>query len=284
MWHLEPPRLSARASYVTCVSSTRDEERREQLLDATDAVSAAGERFRVAAAAKSLHALPPEQFKVPDIEDSNAVSWAYDNGMRSTQAGRAIYDELMDGPEDERCPMCGYGEVDQLDHVMPKVRFPALCVDPLNLVPACAYCNHTKGQVSPQSIETTPLHPYLDQVDHETWLDAAVITGSQGELVYFVSPQPTWDATLTARVQYHFGLFKLAKRYGVQANRTLKSIRHTLEQQLQTAGEEAVRSYLIEEAGTRLRHDLNGWSGVAYRVWAAHDDFCRGGFGPNPSA
>lgn len=283
MWHLEPPTLSARDSYVTCVSSTREDERREKLLDATDAVATAGARFRVAAAAQTLHDLPEGEFKVPGIADKDAVSWVYANGMRAAQAGRVIYDQLMDGPEDERCPMCGYGDVDQLDHVMPKVKFPALCVDPLNLVPTCAFCNHTKGQVSPSSVETTPLHPYLDQIDHESWLDAAIIAGSHGELAYFITPPPTWDDALTARVNHHFDLFKLAKRYGVQANRVLKSIRHILQQQLQTAGETAVRNYLIEESGTRLKHDLNGWAGVAYRVWAAHDDFCRGGFGPGPA-
>ncbi|MFJ2007981.1 HNH endonuclease [Streptomyces chartreusis] len=283
MWHLRPPNITARDSYVTCVSSTRDDYRREQLLGATDAVAEAGARFRAAAAARTLHELEAEHFAVPDIANSDAVSWAYDNGMRSTQAGRVIYDAVMDGPADERCPMCGYGDVAQLDHVMPKVKFPALCVDPLNLVPACDRCNHTKGQVSPNTIETTPLHPYLDQIDHETWLDAAVIAGSQGELTYFITPPQTWDDTLTARVTYHFRLFKLARRYSVQANRALKNIQHTLQEQLHRAGETAVRNYLTEESSTRLKNDLNGWDGVAYKVWAAHDDFCRGGFSSNPA-
>ncbi|MEU5323654.1 HNH endonuclease signature motif containing protein [Streptomyces sp. NPDC021056] len=278
MWHLDPPNITARDSYVTCVSSTQEAERRQLLLDATDAVTNAGDRFRVAAAAQTLHDLAESQFTVPGIGNRDAVKWAYTNGMR-TEAGSVIYDQLMDAPEDERCPMCGYGEVYQLDHVMPKVKFPALCVDPLNLVPACSNCNHIKGQVSPRSIETTPLHPYLDQIDHETWLDAAVIAGSQGELTYFITPPPTWDNTLMERVKYHFGLFKLGKRYGNQANRTLKNIRSNLQQQLESAGETAVRNYLIEESGSRLANDLNGWDGVAYRVWAGHDGFCRGGFG-----
>ncbi|MFF8932859.1 HNH endonuclease signature motif containing protein [Streptomyces longwoodensis] len=282
MWHLNPPSTTARDSYVTCVSGTQDAERRKLLLDATGAVTDAGERFRAAAAAQTLHELAENEFTLPDIPNRDAVKWAYSNGMRSL-AGRAIYDQLMDGPEDERCPMCGYGEVYQLDHVLPKIKFPALCVDPLNLVPACAVCNHTKGQVSPRNIETTPLHPYLDQIDHETWLDATVISGSQGELTYFISPPLTWDDTLTARVKYHFHLFQLGKRYGGQANRALKNIRSILQQQLQSAGESAVRDYLIRESSTRLENDRNGWDGVAYRVWAGHDAFCRGDFGTGPA-
>ncbi|MEV6012011.1 HNH endonuclease signature motif containing protein [Streptomyces sp. NPDC051976] len=242
-----------------------------------DKVEQAGLRFRTAAETRTLHELDPGAFRTPGIAPGDFVKWAYKNGMCSA-GGRDIYDQIMDAPEDERCPMCGHGEVAQLDHVMPKIKFPALCVDPLNLVPICERCNYAKGQVSPSSAETTPLHPYLDQIDTEGWLDAEIVPNHQGQLTYFVAAPPDWDETLTSRVHHHFALFELAKRYSVQANRTLKSIKQSLQDQLERAGEDAVRAYLLDAAASRLKHDPNSWDGVAHRAWAADDGFCRGAF------
>lgn len=277
MWHLDPPATTARDSYVQSVWATRRLERRLLLLGAADTVEQAGARFRGAVGTQAMQALDSAAFAVPGIAPGDFVQWAYKNGMCSG-SGRDIYDQILDAPEDERCPMCGHGEVAQLDHVMPKMKFPALCVDPLNLVPVCERCNYVKGQASPTSVETTPLHPYVDHVDTENWLDAKVVPNRQGQLKYYVSAPPGWDDTLTTRVHYHFALFELAKRYSVHANRTLKSIKYSLQEQLDRAGEDAVRAYLQEAAVSRLQHDPNNWDGVAHRAWAADDDFCRGAF------
>ncbi|WP_306971720.1 HNH endonuclease [Streptomyces canus] len=252
-------------------------ERRRRLLAATDTVQQAGVRFRGAVGAQTMHELDSGAFAVPGIAPGDFVKWAYKNGMCSG-GGRDIYDEILDAPEDERCPMCGQGEVKQLDHVMPKMKYPALCVDPLNLVPICERCNYVKGQASPTSVDTTPLHPYVDQVDTESWLDAKVVPNRQGQLKYYVAAPPGWDDSLTARVHHHFALFELAKRYSVHANRTLKSIKYSLQEQVDRAGEDAVRAYLLDAAVSRLQHDPNSWDGVAHRAWAADAEFCRGAF------
>jgi hypothetical protein len=277
MWHLDPPVITARDSYVRSVSVTQTLERRALLLGVTGTVEQAGVRLRSAADTQTLHELDSGDFAVAGIAPGDFVTWAYKNGMCSA-GGRDIYDQIMDAPEDERCPMCGQGDVAQLDHVMPKMKFPALCVDPLNLVPVCDRCNYVKGQASPTSAETTPLHPYLDQVDTEGWLDATVVPNRQGQLKYFVAAPPGWDDTLTSRVHHHFDLFELAKRYSVQANRALKSIKYSLQRQLESAGKDAVRAYLLDAADSRLKYDPNSWDGVAHRAWAADDGFCRGAF------
>jgi hypothetical protein len=277
MWHLDPPGITARDSYVRSVLTTQMLERRRRLLAATDTVEQAGVHFRGAVGAQTMHELDSGAFAVPGIAPGDFVKWAYKNGMCSG-GGRDIYDQILDAPEDERCPMCGHGEVAQLDHVMPKMKYPALCVDPLNLVPICERCNYVKGQASPTGLETTLLHPYVDQVDTESWLDAEVVPNRQGQLKYYVSAPAGWDDTLTARAHHHFALFKLARRYSVHANRTLKSIRCSLQEQLDRAGEDAVRAYLLDAAASRLQHDPNSWDGVAHRAWAADDEFCRGAF------
>lgn len=278
MWPLEPPALSARDSYDACVRGTRDVQRRSLLLAAGDSVEAAGEHFRQAAREGVLHGLDGAEFTVPGTCANDAVRWVYENGMVNTRDGRAVYDQIMAAPPDERCPLCGHGVVRTLDHFLPKRMFPALCVDPLNLVPACADCNHAKGECLPSLAETTPLHPYLDRIDHDPWLEASVVDSSPVRLDFFVSPPPGWQQILIDRTRHHFELFGLARLFALQANRTMSSIRWQLTSLLEAGGTDIVRAYLSSEAETRLAHRLNGWEGVTYRALARDDAFCSGAF------
>ncbi|MDX3694754.1 hypothetical protein PV726_31365 [Streptomyces europaeiscabiei] len=258
------------------MASTKDPDRRTLLLAAGDGVEAAGALFRQAAQAGTLHELLGTDFTVPGVPAKEAVQWVYDNGMVNTRGGRAVYDQLMAAPEDERCPLCGHGVVRTLDHYLPKKMFPALCVDPLNLVPACADCNHAKGEALPAHAETTPLHPYLDHIDNDSWLSARVAGTTPVWLEFYVSPPPTWDSVLADRTRHHFHLFGLAKLFSVQANRTLNNIRRHLASAFAAGGEDLVRAYLADEASTRLAHRPNGWEGVTYRALAQDDAFCGG--------
>ncbi|MEJ8641146.1 hypothetical protein WKI68_05990 [Streptomyces sp. MS1.HAVA.3] len=278
MWPLDPPTTTARQSYETCVGSTRDPVRRARLMAAADDVEAAGERFRNATRHGAVHTLVNAAFAVPGIAAGDAVAWAYENGMVSTKNGRGIYDQLIAAAPDERCPLCGHGVVRTLDHVLPKMSFPALCVDPLNLVPACVDCNHAKRDTMPSSAETTPLQPYLDRIDHHRWLEARVVQSSPVWIEYFVSPPPSWDRTLTERARHHFQVFRLAELFALQANHTLGSIRIQLTAVLEAGGMAEVRAYLSAEAATRLADRPNGWEGVTYETLAKDDQFCNGGF------
>ncbi|MFE3990157.1 HNH endonuclease [Streptomyces goshikiensis] len=263
-------------SYKACVARTKAEERCDRLLNAANAVQQAGRALREAAAARNLHDLDPKGFKVPEIADDDFVDWAYENGMQTVR-GRVIRDELMAAPLNERCPLCRQGTVRQLDHFMPKSHFPALCVDPLNLVPVCERCNLIKGNKRPDRAENTLLHPYLDRVSHEGWLDARSIHDSGTvRLRFFVSPPASWDATLIARVQNHFRLFELGKRYAIEANRAISDVTYSVERQRKRGGARMVRVYLEDEAESRFAVDLNSCEGITYRTLAADDLYCEG--------
>ncbi|MFD9420858.1 hypothetical protein ACFWC9_40260 [Streptomyces goshikiensis] len=278
---MKRPTHSAVTTYEQCVSKVteRGEERRTRLDKAVPAVERAARLYLSAATAGTLHALKAAYFKVPDVADKDAAEWIYTRGMAGARGpGRAIYDELMCSAEDERCPLCGHRDVRQLDHVMPKSTFPAVCANPLNLVPVCGDCNYVKGDRVPSSRGTTLLHPYFDDIDGDQWLRARIVDPEQPTLKYFVSPPADWTEELTARVQHHFDLLELGRVYRVQATRTLASIRHSLKDQLKRGTEDTVRDFLLDAAETRLKDRLNGWEGVAYQAWADDPSFCRGAF------
>ncbi|MEU1489492.1 HNH endonuclease [Streptomyces sp. NPDC005776] len=174
--------------------------------------------------------------------------------------------------------MCGHGQVKQLDHVLPKAHFPALCVDLLNLIPTCSDCNKAKGDKKPSSAETTFLHPYIDDIDKDPWLVAHVLPGPPPTLEFAIDPPPSWDAITTARAQYTFDRLEVAAAYAARANETLHDIRYQLHQLFEAGGEDLVREHLQDEAASRRANHLNGWEGVTYRTLAACSGYCAGGF------
>ncbi|MFJ4939449.1 HNH endonuclease [Streptomyces pseudovenezuelae] len=284
MWPLKIPLIKAADSYKACVATSITKgDRRKNLLNASGTVREAGQRLREAASSKSLHGLDDKHFSVPGIDAEHFVKWVYKNGM-DTLAGTRIRGQLMAAPPDARCPLCRQGTVHQLDHFMPKSLFPALCVDPLNLVPVCERCNQIKGDRRPDQLENTLLHPYLDRISHERWLDAR--TAYDGEMVrleFFVTPPATWDATLTARVAHHFRLFELGQRYAIAANRAIGDLAFRVDRQ-RALGADIVRTYLQEEAESRFAADANSIEGVTYATLAADDRYCRGPAATSPSA
>ncbi|MFF3060147.1 hypothetical protein [Streptomyces sp. NPDC057909] len=285
MWTLDPPSHSARDSWETCTRLSRDTKDNEnlgtKLRTAASAAQTAADAFRVAAESHTLHALNPADFKIEGIADNRVTAIAYVSGM-TKGPGRMIYDALMAAPEDELCPMCKHSDVSELDHVMPKADYPALCVAPQNLVPVCGICNHTKSSQASTEASKVLLHPYFEPTGTARWLHAAVTPNSHGRLKYFVTAPSHWNRVFADRVQYQFDFLNLGKRYSSKANQTLRGMRHFLTRQLQSTDPAGLRIHLEDLAASHLHNDLNDWKGVAYRSWAADDAFCEGSFAVTP--
>ncbi|WP_051806582.1 HNH endonuclease signature motif containing protein [Streptomyces sp. NRRL F-2747] len=277
MWPLKVPLLKPIDSFLACVAtSAQADGRRKKLLGAKEVVREAGQELRRAASSRTVHALQKEDWTVEGMSAGEFVEWAYGNGMK-TVTGRKIRDILMAAPRDERCPMCSTGIVRQLDHVMPKSHFPALCVDPLNLVPVCEHCNLLKGNKHPSTAEETLLHPYLDRISHDRWLDARTVhEHGMVRLEFFVTPPAPWDTTLTSRVRNHFDFFDLGKLYASEANRAITGMTYHLTLLRASGGAAVVQRHLRETAASWFASDPNSVTGVTYATLAADDRYCQG--------
>ena len=166
-----------------------------------------------------------------------------------------------------------------LDHHLPKARYPALAVTPINLVPACADCNRAKTDSIAKTREEQSLHPYFDDVEDESWLEAEVVEGAPAALRFYVRPPDTWDELKIGRVRYHFRLFNLAALYASHAAEELVGIRYRLTTLLDCGGGAgAVREHLQEEAESRGAIKANSWQAAVYKALANCDWYCDGGF------
>lgn len=152
---------------------------------------------------------------------------------------RAIYDEILNAAKED-CPFCGgLGTPKNLDHFLPKTKFPQFSVFPSNLIPACLDCNLDSKKTSYASTaEEQTLHPYFDKhiFFQEQWITADYIPGlnldAPGEFRYYVNAPSHWDEVDKARVENYFEDFKLASRYAKQATSSLKSKLRSIKREL----------------------------------------------------
>jgi len=286
MRHLPLPRRQPREVYAACISTTtRDLGLRTRYEAAADLIVAASERFAVHAARADTHTLDPKTFQPEnsglggplEVTTSELKEKLYQDRMVGGP-GRPIYDEIKLSAPYGVCPLCGVRPVSTLDHYLPRAHFPALAVTPLNLLPACGDCNKTKSDKAPTIAEQQTFHPYFDNIDDTTWLVARVEPGPPVTVQFSVEQSAAWDATLAARVSYHFTILALAEIYAFHANSTIRGMSIQLGQLLRGGGEDLVREHLDGLAASHRSEDRNGWQAAMYRALADSPWYCGGGF------
>lgn len=152
---------------------------------------------------------------------------------------RTIYDAILNSAKED-CPFCGgLGTPKNLDHFLPKAKFPQFSVFPSNLIPVCLDCNLDSKKTSYASTaEEQTLHPYFDKsiFFQEQWITAEYIADSNldepGKFRYYVSAPCNWSDIDKARVENYFEDFKLASRYAKQATSSLKSKLRSIQREL----------------------------------------------------
>jgi hypothetical protein len=189
-----------------------------------------------------------------------------------------VYDKLLAVPINGICPLCGLRTVSTLDHHLPKASFPALAVTPINLVPACSDCNRAKIDILIVGPDEQTIHPYFDDVENEPWLAAEIAVNNLVSVRFIVDAPRNWNALKTARVEYHFSIFKLAALYAAHAAEELAGIRFQLNLIFDRGGQDAVRAHLAEQADSRESSHVNSWQTAFYKAAAASTAFCSGGF------
>jgi len=203
----------------------------------------------------------------------------YDVRMaRKRSAGRPVYDRIMAAAPHMRCPLCGQRDVSTLDHYLSKMKFPALAVTPVNLVPACANCNKLKLDKVAGIAEQQTLHPYFDDLEDDCWLSARVEENSPASVEFSVAPPNHWDAVLAARVRNHFGVFDLSRLYRSHAASELANIQYRMSKLHTQAGLAGLRLHLIGEAESRGAAHINSWQTAMYWALSTSDWYCDGGF------
>ena len=203
--------------FLDCISNYQDEALKNRLTSYCNEIKTASETFEKEIINTRLHTLAVQE-EIEGVVNKTEMIAVYDNKFsKKGQPGRIYYDKLMAVPKLKKCPLCGYRIVSQLDHHLPKTKYPALAVTPINLIPACSDCNKIKTASKPSKTEEETLHPYFDDIENDPWLKAEVIVDNPVGIRFFVEKPFTWDDVKMKRVEHHFKLFKLGQLYSLYA-------------------------------------------------------------------
>ena len=180
----------------------------------------------------------------------------------------------------KKCPYCGFGEIRDLDHHLPKQHYKCFSVFALNLVPSCSKCNGHKPRTPPAAREKYHIHAYLDDISNFNFL-AADIEISDGAIsaIFKIEKRAGMSSELTKRLRQHLIDFKLNERYVAQITNYLESQETGLDDNFKSGGAPEVRAYLLRTAESiRRTNGPNDWREALVVSLAELNEFCDGGF------
>jgi 5-methylcytosine-specific restriction endonuclease McrA len=269
--------ISAQDVFDTCVAMVRDITLRSELEGISNAIEKAAKRYDTRATAKALY-LTPHTAKVQTVKGDELVRIYTLRMVPKKAKGRPIYNLILSAPVNGRCPFCGIGTVNTLDHFLPKTHFPVFSVTPNNLVPACEWCQGEKMEYFPTTAGEQLLHPYYDDFDQDIWLEAKVVAGSPAAFRYSTAPPKNWSKEDKSRVAVHLKKLNLTTLFSSNAGSRLTEIRGRLVRLYDAGGIEPVRAHLYEELASIEEDQKNSWVAAMYRAAIDSDWFCNGGF------
>ena len=197
--------------------------------------------------------------------DEKEIEKVYDNKFAPKKSvGRKYYDAIM-ANANGRCPICG-GKLKQLDHFLPKSKFPLLCVTPENLVPLCIDCNFGKGKKFNPDYYSLPFNPYFDKMD-EKWLQCKVTFKKDNTFVveFINGYDKSKDINRWNKYEAHLKVYDLDETFKPKAVERLENCKSFHRGLLKKCGEEGLKESLIEERDSCEKNDVNSWSSALFR-------------------
>jgi hypothetical protein len=178
-----------------------------------------------------------------------------------------------------KCPYCGFGEIKDLDHHLPRSKYQGLAIYALNLVPCCHPCNNKKRAIAGENPDTQFHHTYLGNLPNEKFLHATINVSTAGLLVdYSIVQSPTMDVAQFQRLYYQFHRLDLNNRLQSEISMFITSQRTAIE----TMGEinaGALKAFLLKShKNSNIDFGLNHWQTALWHALAESADFCNGGY------
>jgi len=182
----------------------------------------------------------------------------------------------------DECPYCGFGQVQDLDHHLPKAVFKPFSIFPLNLVPSCATCNRGKTRKPGTDPAKHLFNVYLEpKLTFQFLVARALIDPASGALLvqFSIRPSQPISGELLDRLKNHLVEFDLETRFPAQVNIYLGTLEVSLVDNYDSGGAVAVENFLRRSAdASAKRNGLNDWRTALLHAVAECREFCDGGF------
>ena len=269
------PAFTVREVFHKCISTVADEKLKQELEDCIDLLELAETDFDKKFILDEIYMISPKNVIKGNI-DKNEMKKIYDYRMVSIIPGKTYYNRIMSAAPYGKCPLCSVRLADTLDHYLPKSKFPIYTVTPINLIPACTLCNQGKRVDYPTTSEGQTLHPYYDNVENVSWIQASVLHTNPITFNYSVVPHYSWTKILKDRAQTHFNAFNLNELFSSHANEEFRGVKMQLIT-LYNSNPNLLKAHLQDSYKSRLALGRNSWQAVMYNALLNDVWFCNGG-------
>lgn len=237
-------------------------------------------KLQNAASNGDLHETTASEYAVSGLSRKDLL-WLYDAQLtRKTGPGREIYNKIM--VTADLCAYCHHGVAATLDHFVPKTTVPGLSIDPWNLVPACARCNHELLDNFSSLPTEQMLHPYFTP-SIGRWLTASIDHVDPVTVRFAATPEVDLAPELQARIRNQFSRLRLGQLYSIVCASELVGLSRLLSSQFRHADASEVSAYLSELALPGFETDQNDRRAVMFETLAGDEWYCAGGYSPRSS-
>lgn len=252
---------NAEEIFEECVSAYRDKTKVATLLKCKDLVRLDSELYDKVIPGKI------EQFQQSSLPDDVAkidIIKVYTNKFVAEKSpGRKYYNIIREQAKLNICPICGIRPVKNLDHYLPKAKYPTLSVTPNNLIPSCRDCNMDKRDYISCDSQNIPVHLYFDDIPNEPWLHVTV--GDNLEILYYISCPKTVDEGVRKRLEKHLEFYDLHELYSSHASSQIADSINMWKKVMFQSGEQALKLSLEDECESAEKNDINSWKSALYR-------------------
>ncbi|MGG0359199.1 MULTISPECIES: HNH endonuclease [Bacillus cereus group] len=273
MRSLPKPSFTQKEILESCISNISDSTFVETLQSKQTDFDEWYRTYNTRAQANELHLIDEETCIIEGIATTNLKKLYSDKLSKIGQPARWYYDEIFDLSLDKMCTCCGYRPSDSLDHILAKTKYPALSINPLNLVPTCLACNKKKSSAKSENSATNYLHPYYDNIDDEFWLKAKLEVNTPLVVNFYVIKPSSWDDIKFNRVKLHFERFSLNKLYQIYLATELAAKIYSFQTIFTSSGPDALKSELEKEANNFKRLAKNTWQYSLYEELSSNSWF-----------
>lgn len=209
-----------------------------------------------------------------EIVQNQSFKKLYDNHMsKKSSCAYELYNKLLASAPNDKCPYCSQGDVEELDHFLPKINngYPELSIVPINLVPACHRCNHKKHEFIPTEENKQFIHPYfISNINEYRWLYCNINYDIENEptFVFFINCSDEMETSIQECIKFQFDKLELAILYSKNAANEYACIKDMIDKHKDNI--EYLSQLFNDRAVSFEKYICNSWQAAMY--YALADD------------
>ena len=174
----------------------------------------------------------------------------------------------------EKCPYCGFGEISELDHHLPRSKYNLFAIYARNLIPCCHVCNSKKSALAKHQPDAQIAHVYFQEFPQARFMFAhAEVSENSLYITFSIAQCSGMENSLFQRLKFQFERFELNERYQREVNDFLSSHGPSIEDAAR-GGPASLRSWLERSRNDlQKKFGLNDWRPVVLDALLQSNDF-----------